>query len=295
VTVSLSEALHLARQSTHFDSQLLRSNRLGLIQRLEFLFRKYFALTRVLSGRTAGLRLGNNSILIRDFTALGTLQSSIVDVHETIVTTAVFDRRDPMVIDVGANIGQFTNALKLFYPGAHIIAFEPDPAVFKDLAMNTAKLSNIELYNFAIGEKSTTRPFHRHSLSVMSTFTEITGPHLVGKIDLPVKRLDEVIARDVFPDLVKIDVEGSELQALQGAVDVIKRSRFLLVELSLGRAYSGGDGLQVLETILKIDSGARAVKFGRPLGNRSRPDCQDVLIELSTRTESDRDPSTVPL
>ena len=171
--------------------------------------------------------------------------------------------------------------MKLFFPAARVVAFEPDPEVFKDLETNTSSMPGVELHNVAVGERSETLPFRRLGLSVMSTFTEVSEPSEVRDVvELPLKRLDDAIGKHLSPDLVKIDVEGYEFQALQGAAETLRRARYLLIEVSLGREYSGESNLRVLRSVLDIAPSARVIKFGRPLGEPALPYCQDILVVL---------------
>ncbi len=228
------------------------------------------------------MRLASNTVHVRDSSGLGTMQSTILDVYESVVLSRIFDRPDPVVIDVGANIGQFTNAVKLFYPGARIVAFEPDPDVFLDLQTNTARLGSIDVRNIALGARSGVQTFNRNVLSGMSSFRPVEDPRrLRGTIEVVVEPLDEVIDESVSPDLVKIDVEGYELETLQGATKTLRRTRFLLIELSLNRP-SGITNLEVIRALADIAPGARIVRFGRPLGDPVRPEGQDALIDLNS-------------
>ena len=170
--------MQLAGQSMMLDAQLVRASRAPIRLRLQFLVQKYPVLIQVLFGRPSAIRLANNAVLIRDLSGLGTLQSTILDVYETLILANLFSRPNPVIVDVGANIGQFTNAVKLFYPDARVIAFEPDPEVFADLETNTAGLSNVTLHNEALGSEAGMLLFHRRVLSGMSSFLELSGARI---------------------------------------------------------------------------------------------------------------------
>lgn len=223
------------------------------------------------------------SMAIRDISGLGTLQSNLVDFHEQITITGILGGA-PVIIDVGANIGQFVNAAKLFHPDARITCFEPDPVSFADLEANTGELSDVVLHNVGLGAKPGVLPFFRHELSVVSSFSE-AAENRQGTRDvlhLQVRRLDDMVPRDVRPDLLKIDVEGFERQVLAGGWDTLRRSRYLLIELSLHR-QDGVENLKLLQEIAEHLPEASVLRFGRPLGDARRPDCQDVLIAVSRR------------
>ena len=209
---------------------------------------------------------------------LGTLQSSIVDFYDDIVASVSLPDC-PLIIDVGSNIGQFVNAAKLFYPQAKVVCFEPDPDTFADLRINTRTLSGVELHNVGLGAEDETRTFYRHELSGMSSFSPDADDeaHRRGTSELEVRRLDDLVAPEVRPDLLKIDVEGFERQVLAGGWETVRRSRYLLLELSLGRR-DGASNLHLLRDIVNHVPGASVIRFGRPLGEAHSPVCQDVLI-----------------
>jgi FkbM family methyltransferase len=213
---------------------------------------------------------------------LGTLQSSIADFHDDVVQPGLLGQAAPLVIDVGANVGQFCQAVKLFFPQAWVHCFEPDPDTFMRLASNTQDLSRVALFNLGLGDKTEKRPFRRHRLSTMSTFDEGTDDpeYSSGTLDLQLSRLDDVVGPDVEPDLVKIDVEGFERRTILGGKTLLGRTRWLVLELSLNHHHPAESNLAVLRDLAAIAADARIVKFGRPLGPALHPACQDVVIQL---------------
>ncbi|TFE67171.1 hypothetical protein A7Q09_01560 [Methylacidiphilum sp. Yel] len=63
---------------------------------------------------------------------------------------------NPRILDCGANIGLATLFFKILYPNSIIEAFEPDPELFSILKRNVTEnqLSNVHVYNYALGEKN---------------------------------------------------------------------------------------------------------------------------------------------
>ena len=191
------------------------------------------------------------SLLIRDISGLGTLQSSIIDFFDDVVSSGILGTA-PLIVDVGANVGQFANAAKLFFPEARVVSFEPDPGTYADLQVNTQGLKDVDLHNIGLGDREGVHTFYRHELSVMSSFSaqaDGAARHR-GSTELPIRRLDTVLDPDDRPDLLKIDVEGFERQVLQGAWETVARSRYVLIEVSLGRADGAGN-LQLLRDIIE--------------------------------------------
>jgi FkbM family methyltransferase len=276
---SLLNAAMLAVKSVEFDVKLMRVRTLPLQWRLRFVVKKYRALLLLGAGRPAKFEIEPLSLLIRDISGLGTLQSNIID-FDDMVSSGLLGTA-PLIVDVGANVGQFANAAKLFFPEARVVSFEPDPETYVDLRVNTHGLRDVNLHNIGLGDREGVLTFYRHKLSVMSSFSvqadDVAGHR--GSTELPVRRLDTVLDSDDRPDLLKIDVEGFERQVLQGAWETVTRSRYVLIEVSLGRADGAGN-LQLLRDIVEHAPNAAIIRFGRPLGDPHRPTCQDVLISV---------------
>ena len=285
---SMLTAGTLAIKSIEFDLRLMRIGALPLRWRLGFVVKKYKTLLRLRSSCPAKFDLAPLSLLIRNISGLGTLQSTIIDFFNDVVSSGVLGST-PLIVDVGANVGQFSNAAKLFFPEARVISFEPDPETYADLQINTHGLRDVELHNVGLGDRDGLLPFYRHELSVMSSFSNQAADMELhrGSRELPVRRLDAVLNSDDRPDLLKIDVEGFERQVLQGAWETVSRSRYVLIEVSLGRVGGAGN-LQLLRDVVDHAPSAAIIRFGRPLGGTYRPKCQDVLISVqgSPRTAS---------
>jgi FkbM family methyltransferase len=272
-------ALAMVRQSLTLDLRWLLLGALPLALRLRFLAAKYLALARLALGREAVVPLGPLAFRACDLSALGTLQSMVVDFHAEVVRTGVVSRPDPVLVDVGANVGQFAVVAKLFFPGATLHAFEPDPQAFGRLEANVGHLKGVHLHNVGVGEREERRPFYGHPLSVMSSFEPPRGTQPSSVRELPVRPLDDIGLPGPI-DLLKVDVEGHELHVLRGARRTLRDARHLLLELSLERGSAQDTNLALLAAVREQAPRARIRRFGRPLGPVEAPAAQDVLIEL---------------
>ena len=270
----------MIRKSLWFDGQFLRMKSLRFSERLVFIAKKYKALVAIGLGREGRIRFKNIDITCREFSSLGTVQSSMVDFYHDIVAPGIITTTTPHIVDIGANIGQFCNAAKLFFPKATVYSFEPDPQVFEELEANTESLNKVHLFNDGLSDKAQTLPFYVHPQSVMSSFSPYEGqeyaPDQIRQLKLKV--FDAVFSAKQHIDLLKIDVEGFETQVLHGASKSLGRTDYLLLELSLGRATADNTNLALLGLVQQLAPQAKVVKFGRPLGNPKTPMCQDVLI-----------------
>lgn len=154
-----------------------------------------------------------------------------------------------VIIDVGANKGQFTMAANHYYPRAVIHSFEPLPEVFQVLQHNTRKLAGVHAYNLALGSSSGCLEFYRNAYSHASSALQVSGlqkdmmPQTADtdQITVPVKRLDELLPdiRLLSPALLKMDVQGYEKEVLKGAVNSLRNIDYLLFESSFVQMYEG--------------------------------------------------------
>lgn len=269
--------LNDARRSLVLDAALLGVSGLPFAIRARLLAQKWRAAAAIVRHRPYAIRLGDRTFEVRSMSDLGTFQATIVDVYTELVVTGVLAEAH-YIVDVGANIGQWTSAVKLFAPDVEVLSIEPDPDVFARLAANVGALDGVTCRCLAAGASSEPATLYRHELSLMSTLHPgQVGYDEANTVAVDVDTLDHLIDRPV--DLLKIDVEGAELDVLEGAVTTLGATRFLVVELSLARA-AVGSALETLELIRGCAPSARIMMVGRPMGGSALPDCQDALIEL---------------
>lgn len=133
------------------------------------------------------------------------------------------------VLDIGAHIGYYTLlASKRVGPHGKVYAFEPDPHNFSLLKKNikTNNIKNVVLVNKAVGDKDTTTHFYLNPTN--------TGDNRTYKNDNPSKRitvqqikLDGFITEPVH--VIKMDIQGSELKALEGMKRLLAKNPYLTI------------------------------------------------------------------
>ncbi|HVD04253.1 MAG TPA: FkbM family methyltransferase [Candidatus Dormibacteraeota bacterium] len=278
--MSLGQMAGLGRQSLARDRALLRSS-MPVALRWRFLVQKARVLPVLLGGHCATLDLGGFKFALESASDLGTFQSCMVDVQSELLLSGVLDPNGSQVIvDVGANIGQFASSVKILSPESQLICFEPDPTVFLRLVRNVSQLPNVEVRCLALGRQAGVAPLYRHPLSVMSSFYPSGDAYDRERtVNVNVAPLDDLLVDNERVDILKVDVEGSELDVLKGGIEVLKRSRYLLVEIGLSRD-DRGTNLELMCLVRDAVPGARIIRFGRRLGTSAKPLCQDVLISL---------------
>jgi FkbM family methyltransferase len=150
-------------------------------------------------------------------------------------TTDVFQKlltRGIVFVDIGANIGYFTllAASKIGIDGT-VYAFEPEPENFSLLLKNIKlnEFKNIKPFQKAIAESTGKMQLYlgtssgTHSLFSVVETTE-------ASIEVDVISLDEFFKElDVKPDIIKLDVQGSEIIALKGMHDIVNKNDDLIL------------------------------------------------------------------
>jgi FkbM family methyltransferase len=132
------------------------------------------------------------------------------------------------VVDAGANFGVFSYAF--VRRGAIVHAFEPQPLCIRLLESYARSHPNLRVYPYALGPS---RARATLSLPADSAFAGSPSATLrndmraTARLDVDVIPLDDLHLEDV--DLIKIDVEGTELRVLEGAGETISRCRPLMM------------------------------------------------------------------
>jgi FkbM family methyltransferase len=130
------------------------------------------------------------------------------------------------VLDVGAHLGYFT--LLAARRGADVIAFEPNPRTLAHLRANIAAndaAARVTVVPKALAAAAGRRPFHLSLAGDTSSLHE--QDETVAAVDVEVTTADAVVGPRAV-DVIKLDVEGSEVAALTGARNTISEHRPLL-------------------------------------------------------------------
>ena len=143
--------------------------------------------------------------------------------------------RSPVVLDIGANVGLFSWRVQACRPAARVVAFEPAGSNYERLrAVFAALRVDGEARHQACGREAGTA-----TLFLRNSVTHSLDPGWHRDLDLGAgSETVEVITVDgacagagiTTVDLLKVDVEGAELQVLQGASATLRRTGHIVLE-----------------------------------------------------------------
>lgn len=161
--------------------------------------------------------------------------------------------------DVGANIGQSTIEMRKAFPLVKIYSFEPQPHVYTTLVSNTSHLSQIYLYQAALGASIQTKavsidPEFKFSTRFSLNKRKEQSHRAVTEHLVSIKTIDS-FATDLQIgqiDYLKIDTEGYELKVLAGAQNLMSAGKisFIEAEVAVNAYNSYHVSLHEIQTLL---------------------------------------------
>lgn len=153
------------------------------------------------------------------------------------------------IVDIGANRGQFALMARHSFPEAKIISFEPLPEPSEKFRQIFSDDSSVVLHNIAIGSNSEDCSMHvsarddSSSLLPISSLQEdkFPGTGEVDTIEVHVAPLNSVMNEDDIdePAMLKLDVQGFEMDALLGCESLLHKFEWVYCECSFVELYSG--------------------------------------------------------
>ncbi len=155
-------------------------------------------------------------------------------------------RPGQVILDIGAHLGFFTLlASRLVGESGRVIALEPDPVMTERLRSNISlnEAANVTTLQEAVGESVSSLRFSPGEGAGTGRLDQR------GSLVVPVTTLDELARRFGEPQLLKVDVEGGELDVLRGGWATLKRARpVLIIEV-----HSREIGTQVAAMLRQLD------------------------------------------
>jgi FkbM family methyltransferase len=174
------------------------------------------------------------------------------------------NRDDPVIIDVGANVGDTVTWFLEAFPKARIWAVEPHPDTFGRLQRRLAGMSQVRAKSLALSSRSGSATMYSYTNSAINALSPVTTGALqlmegqivaTQEVVTPVQTLPEFIAQEQLDriDILKLDTQGHEEEILGAALTELSsgKIKFVLSELIFCPLYerqsSAGKLIALLE------------------------------------------------
>jgi FkbM family methyltransferase len=184
------------------------------------------------------------------------------------------DLKPTVVLDIGANEGEYATELRRHGYTGRIISFEPRREAFELLKAKTEQDSQWTAHQLAAGDQPGTAEIMVSGNVASSSLLPMADLHvqaLAGSETRGVETIQVFTLNDFWPRLdiapsdvvvLKIDVQGFENAVLDGADQVLPKVACLYAELSLQRLYQGGPLIEDLIARLRRE-GFAPVSFSQ--------------------------------
>jgi FkbM family methyltransferase len=178
--------------------------------------------------------LAHRALAAVGLSAVRTNQTYEADRHATFLRVGI-----DLVIDVGANIGQYGCGLRRSGYNGAIVSLEPLPSAYAVLEQTARSDTKWHVINAAAGDKATRSSFNISADSVCSSLLQpstalldaIPTAKIVETVDVEVICLEHLTLPEHRKVALKLDVQGFERQAITGAGNLLERIDVLEIEL----------------------------------------------------------------
>lgn len=172
--------------------------------------------------------------------------------YEAQLRAFIEQERIDLVLDVGANVGQFAQMLRSFYTGT-ILSFEPVVSVFENLQKAASSDPDWHVYNCALGSREGEQSINVSESTVFSSLlssneycSQHFGAHAVGTRaeSVSVRRADALL-EEISPKIqgarvfLKMDTQGYDTAVFEGLGTALAHVVLLQSEVSLIPIYTG--------------------------------------------------------
>jgi FkbM family methyltransferase len=207
-----------------------------------------------LSGRkfiSSQFILKNRQKIVEDiFTYPSAINNGYLHIERTIsLAKKLNSSNGKCIVDVGAATGIISRIFSENFPDAKIYSFEPIKSTFSELQSNTEGYKNIVITNKGLGSEQKQASINITgrvtSSSLFESSNEIDDTYLAeslegkSKEEIIISTLDKEIPSSQNILVLKMDVQGFELEVLKGGRETLKRTDIILVELQNHTYYKG--------------------------------------------------------
>lgn len=166
-----------------------------------------------------------------------------------------------IILDIGGSTGKTSTIYSAAFPENKIYVFEPIKETFQNLSNNVLKFNNIIAVNKAVGNFTGTQKINIAKRISSSSLLELNADknsqlfsenlETAGIEEIQICKLDDEIKRDIPVGIIKIDVQGYEVEVLKGARQLLECTYVVVVEVNNHEGYKGSPKYDEIDQILK--------------------------------------------
>jgi len=160
--------------------------------------------------------------------------------------------KSPVIIDGGTNKGDLTyKFLRMYHNKCTVHCFEPIPELAKALEDKFKKFDQVTIHNKALGDENKNISFYVTNFNPASSVLKPAEPSYTIKqtIDVDQVRLDEILNSEI--DILKLDLQGYEIQALIGCEKLLPQTKLILTEVEFDTLYENQPLFGEVDTFLR--------------------------------------------
>ena len=171
------------------------------------------------------------------------LNNRINNIESSLIRINNLGFKPKLIFDGGANQGEFTHFCTRLWPEATIACFEVLPHRVVELKQFAQKHPNVKVFPVLLGEENRDRvPFYEleGKAETASSILDATNSFNIPPKYHSMRTVDDIIAKEFngrAPDLIKLDVQGYELEILKGAEENLEQIQAIVAELAVLELY----------------------------------------------------------
>jgi FkbM family methyltransferase len=167
------------------------------------------------------------------------------------------------ILDIGGGVGATVLLYNKFFPDNKIIVFEPILENFDLIKSKVISFANIEVYNLAVGNENSKKQINIANRITSSSLFPLSGDPSSSVFNeknlgqCRVENIEEIRLDDFLTNstedigIIKIDVQGYEMNVLKGAEATMKRAKIILLELNNHDGYVGSPKYYEIDNYLR--------------------------------------------
>ncbi len=177
-------------------------------------------------------------------------------------------KENPIVFDIGANIGLHSIFIAESNPASKLYSFEPSSSTRKILEYNIQhrNLANqVTILPFAVSDSVGKANFYQTDDNAYSSLKDTQRKEVISKVEVDLITIDAFMIREKLPkiDLIKIDVEGFDTEVIKGGLKTFQEFKpDIFIEIYKG-INSNPDPLETINLLLNIGYKAFLIVDGK--------------------------------